>query len=258
MTGFWTQGHRIVVVPCTVEVERTADSLRAHVDLQGIEIEPGDEVIVYDAPTSIPFGESSIAYCRATVVLAGRLERLVARIAGYFELAELYSRAETYTYFRPKFIFYATFLSEKIGYARYITICRRLERRPGRRFHPISGWFGKWCNDEFRRGEAFALPMRADPRLISGLNTLRIRFFLLTVFATMYVRGHMRPEFGAGLHRPRRIAEEGAAARARGGVGGAIDRVRLGVSGAWTLLRLHLLPTRPNSLPERVGLAPAF
>jgi hypothetical protein len=85
-----TVGKRLFDVPCTVEIENSAETLHAHVELDGVEVGPGDEVIVHGAPTHVQFGEKIVTRCHATVRRAGPLERLKAKIDGYRELTELY------------------------------------------------------------------------------------------------------------------------------------------------------------------------
>ena len=206
------------------------------------------------------------------------------------------TQKKKYTYFRPKFIYYATYLSEKIGYARYITIFRHLQKHPEYRFHPIFKWFEEWCNDEFSHGEAFALLMKTDPKLTSGKNVLWIKFFLTAVYATMFVRDHQRPAFHEALgvvpdwyahsvfektselskqifpitldiDDPRwlkncralyRANVDIAAAKERGGLSGKTAQAWGSIRAARAFAALYLIPPKKNEVPVHTRLEPCY
>jgi len=89
------------------------------------------------------------------------------------------------TWFPLNWVLYSVYLSEKIGYWRYILIDRHLKAHPENAFAPLFDFFEPWCQDENRHGDIFNLLIRCWPGLNSGLRgRLLSRFFLWSVFLT--------------------------------------------------------------------------
>ena len=137
--------------------------------------------------------------------------------------------------------------------------------------------------------------MRANPHTLTGLNKLWVRFFLLAIYATMYVRDHARPAFHDALgvdptwydHRVFNICSEitkqvfpvildtdspafrnGFATLARinkkigeaqkQGFPGRVRKWALQARAAAILARLYVHPTLKNTPPATSRLQPAW
>jgi magnesium-protoporphyrin IX monomethyl ester (oxidative) cyclase len=123
-----------------------------------------------------------------------------------------------------------------------------------------------------------------------------VRFFLLSVYATMYVRDHNRPVFHAALgvdpteydykvfaicnqiarqvfpveldidspafrrqmEKLRLAAERIEEGKARGGIGGLLSRASGTLGAGLAFARMYLQRPKPNALPRSIRLQPAW
>lgn len=126
---------------------------------------------------------------------AGFLNKAMQDFGLSLDLGKL-TRNRTYTFFPIDWVIYTVYLSEKIGYWRYILIYRHLQQHPENRCYPLFHYFESWCQDENRHGDIFKVILRSQPQLWNNwASKLWSRFFLLTVFATHSLTVHERSTF---------------------------------------------------------------
>ncbi|MEB3354324.1 MAG: magnesium-protoporphyrin IX monomethyl ester (oxidative) cyclase [Cyanobacteriota bacterium] len=115
---------------------------------------------------------------------AGFLNRALVAEGITIDLPTL-STKRPITWFPLSWVLYSVYLSEKIGYWRYILIDRHLKAHPDNNFAPLFDFFEPWCQDENRHGDIFNMLIRCWPQLRQGVRgKLLSRFFLWSVFLT--------------------------------------------------------------------------
>ena len=130
---------------------------------------------------------------------AGFLNKALSDFNVSLNLGNL-TKTRKYTFFPPKFIFYATYLSEKIGYWRYITMYRHLEKNPKNRVYPLFKFFENWCQDENRHSDFFAAILKSQPNYLNTkISEFFCKFFLLAIFLTMYLNDAQKESFYSSI-----------------------------------------------------------
>ena len=109
------------------------------------------------------------------------------------------TKTRKYTFFKPKFIFYATYLSEKIGYWRYITIYRHLQKNPDSALYPIFKKFENWCQDENRHGDFFSALLKSQPQFLNDWQVGKLGRLLLIAFEKEREGGKIKMGWLIGL-----------------------------------------------------------
>ena len=115
---------------------------------------------------------------------AGFLNRALVSEGIQIDLPQLGNKRPA-TWFPLSWVLYSVYLSEKIGYWRYILIHRHLKSNPKNSFAPLFDFFEPWCQDENRHGDIFTALIKSWPNITKGLRgRLLSRFFLWSVFLT--------------------------------------------------------------------------
>lgn len=126
---------------------------------------------------------------------AGFINRTMSDSKISLDLPSL-TKNRNYTFIKPKFLFYATYLSEKIGYWKYILMYQHFESNPQYVKHPIFTYFLNWCQDENRHGDFMGVVIKSQPHWLNGtISRFQIRLFLLLFVLTTYFSGQKGSSF---------------------------------------------------------------
>jgi hypothetical protein len=82
--------YREIELLCSIDIEQTQESFHAHAIPEDVEINPGDSILVHDAPATIGFGEIFTGTSRATLTRATLADRLWTKFRSYLDLTELF------------------------------------------------------------------------------------------------------------------------------------------------------------------------